>query len=92
MSITTHEQAEHLETELRNLLSIRNRAIGDLQRAVVAAEYAGAGYGPINLGAIREDLNELFAPFIGPVERRLEALNEELGRGPALDLIHGRAA
>lgn len=92
MDLTTIEQAGHLETELANLIAIRDRAASDLQRAVVQAEYSGAGYGAINLGAIREDLNEVFAPFIGPVERRLEMLNEELGRGPVLDARAGRAA
>lgn len=92
MSIITREQIEHLNIERTNLERIRDRAISDLQRGVVAAAYAGAPLEPLDLGGIREDLTDLFGEYIGPTARREDALRADIGCAAPLELPYpGRA-
>ncbi|MFG1284423.1 hypothetical protein [Xanthobacter autotrophicus] len=93
MDHVTREQIAHLEIERSNLESIRDRAISDLQRGVVAAAYAGADVEPIDLSGIREGLNEYFGEFIGPVSRREGMLRAGIGLPETLRVAGaGRAA
>lgn len=93
MDHVTREQIAHLEIERSNLESIRDRAISDLQRGVVAAAYAGADVEPIDLSGIREGLNEYFGEFIGPVSRREGMLRAGIGLPETLRVASaGRAA
>lgn len=92
MSIIAREQIEHLNIERANLECIRDRAISDLQRGVVAAAYAGASLEPLDLAGIREGLNEFFSEYIGPVARREDALRADIGCAAPLELPYpGRA-
>lgn len=84
MSIIVNEQREHVMIERDNIVSIRDRMIGDTQRAVRDLAYSGADVQPLDLGSIREEITAFFAPWIGAAEARLEVLDDELGRGPEL--------
>lgn len=79
--IITREQIEHLEAVKVTMETARNRAIVDLQRAIVDAKYAGASYADMGraLTEAREGITEFFAEFSTPVDQRIEALNAEAG-------------
>lgn len=84
MSIIINEQIEHVRIERDNVASIRDRTISDTQRAVRDLAYSGADVQPLDLGGIREEITEFFAPWIVAAEARIEVLDDELGRGPEL--------
>lgn len=82
MDNITREQIAHLEAEKATIVAIRDRAISDAQRAAQAADYAGAGYRdlPALLRDIRGGVEDIFADLLAPIERRLNDLNERIGR------------
>ena len=84
MSIIINEQIEHVRIERDNIVRIRDRTISETQRGVRDLAYSGADVQPLDLGAIREEITEFFAPWIVAAEARIEVLDDELGRGPEL--------
>lgn len=84
MSIIINEQIEHVRIERDNIIRIRDRTISETQRGVRDLAYSGADVQPLDLGAIREEITEFFAPWIVAAEARIEVLDDMRGRGPEL--------
>ena len=84
MSIIINEQIEHVRIERDNIACVRDRTISDTQRAVRDLAYSGADVQPLDLGGIREEITDFFAPWIGAAEARIEMLDDERGRGTEL--------
>jgi len=81
-SISICEQIADLERVKSDLEAERGRAISQGQRLAEEAAYGGVSYGRlwVLLAAHRERMDDAFAEVIGPINRRLEALNNEIGR------------
>lgn len=81
-SVLIREQIADLERVKSDLETARGRAITEGQRLAEEAAYGGAHYGRLGLmlAAHRERMDDAFAELIGPINQRIEALNNEIGR------------